>query len=137
MGENIIKTYESLINIKVRRGKFIFLSILIVLSMIIVSYFIKGFDTYNTYGVSDGQDIYIDIPIRYSKAVKNNSYIKIDGKKDNLSVLDISQLQQMGQINYQTYHIDVKESFEVNEVVEVTFYYNKQRIIKKIIKLIF
>lgn len=110
---------------------------LIILLIIIASFFIKGFDTYKAYGVSDGQNIYIDIPIRYSKAVKNNSYIEIEGKKDNLSVLDISQLQEADLINYQTYHIKSKRSYDVNEVVEVTFYYNKQRIIKKIIKLIF
>lgn len=52
-------------------------------------------------------------------------------------MLDISELKASDYINYQTYHIKSSKKFDVNEVVEVTFYYNKQRIITKIIELIF
>ena len=46
------------------------------------------------------------------------------------------EINELSNINYQNYEITVPVNFKNNEVKKITFYYKKERMIKKILKLI-
>ena len=114
----------------------IFLFIIIITSFVI-SFNTKAYSSYKTYGIYLDNHLYVDIPIDNSDAVKKGIYLKIDDQKYDIEIEEISDLQVEGNINYQTYSLKSFTEYKNNQVVEITFYYNKQRMIKKIINLIF
>ena len=61
--------------------------------------------------------------------INNNEY---SYKIDNISNLLNDNYQ-----NYQVYTLKTNINLKENEVVQITFYYNKEKIIKKILKIIF
>lgn len=130
-------SYYSLINMPYKKHYIIIAIFVLLLSLIIVSCCINGYSVYNCYAISDGNHIFIDIPIDNSDAVKKGKYIKINKQKYNYKTINISELKNNGIVNYQTYELEINQSFIKNEMLRTTFYYHSQKIIKKIVKIIF
>lgn len=130
-------SYSGLYQIHYKRHILTFLVIVIMIISSIISLQIKTYSSYKTYGIYLDNHLYVDIPLDNSDVVTKGNYIKIDNHKYDLNIEEISDLQVNGVINYQTYSLNIAKKFKDNEVVEVTFYYNKQRIMQKIIHIIF
>ena len=84
--------------------------------------------------VSENQ---IVIPINYldSKIVSKSNFIKIDNRRYNLDVLEVSEIYNDGNVNIQDLKIKFNnKNYFDNQVIEVTFYYEYDYIIKKIVR---
>ena len=53
---------------------------------------------------------------------------------NNISELKIDEIRM---INYQTYELVINATFKQNEIIKITIYYNKERIIDKLCRLFF
>lgn len=130
-------SYNSLYHIKYPKHILIIFLIIVLLVSLIVTFKTKAYSSYKTYGVYLNSQLYVDIPITNSDAVNKGEYIKIDNQKYDIVIREISGLQTQGNINYQTYSLKAFKEYKNNQIVEITFYYNKQRIITKIMDIIF
>lgn len=133
-----MNNYYSLLNIKYRNSTFIVVIFLIIIILILLLTVLETYDTWKTLGVNKDGKITTSIPIENSDAVTGGEYIVIDNQNYQYKVLEISEFLVDNYINYQNYVIKVDDVlFKENEVIEMTFYYNKQKIIQKIIDIIF
>ena len=98
---------------------------------------LKCHDTYKIYGIYNENYIYINVPIDNSDTLANGDYIKINKNKYDYKINYISEMKVVENINYQEYIISINECFRQNEVVDITFYYNEEKLIKKIYNVIF
>ena len=129
--------YNYLLNIKYKNFMLIIIVLAISITIFILSCLLFTYDRYTIYGIWNDNSIIIDVPINNSDAVVKGMFIKIDDKDYSYNIKSISKLQEYNNLNYQTYQINIPKSFKDNQVLNITFYYNRQRIIKKIIKNIF
>ena len=130
-------SYASLNYLTYKKHVLLIFLFIIIITSFVISFNTKAYSSYKTYGIYLDNHLYVDIPIDNSDAVKKGIYLKIDDEKYDIEIEEISDLQVEGNINYQTYSLKSFTEYKNNQVVEITFYYNKQRIIKKIINLIF
>ena len=131
------QSYVSLYQIPYKKHILAIFLIIIFISSMVISFRLKAYSSFKTYGVFIDNHLYVDIPIDNSDAVNKGTYLKIDDYKYAFKIEEISDLQVEGSINYQTYSLKIMKEYQNNQVVEITFYYDKQRIIRKIIDIIF
>ena len=126
-----------LLNIKYRQ--FILISIVVILLVIcfILGFSLESYDKYMTYAVYNENNLQISVPINKTNNVINSDYILIDKQKYSFSINYISNIEVENMVNYQNIYLNNGEKYLDNQVLKITFYYNKQRIIKKIINVIF
>ena len=129
--------YDYLLNIKYKNCFLSLISLIITVITLILSCFLFTYDKYTTIGIWQNDSIIIDIPVNNSDAVVKGKFIKIDKTNYLYNIKSISKLEKDNYLNYQTYEIDVSQKFLNNQIINITFYYRKQRIIQKIIKIIF
>ena len=72
----------------------------------------------------------------------DSKYVKISeenvkNEEYSFKINSISNLLSENYQNYQIYTLKTNINLKENEVVKITFYYNKEKIIKKIFKIIF
>lgn len=101
-----------------------------------LSFFLQTYTSYYVRGIYQDYLI-IEVPIENSDAVNKGEYLVIDDKIYSYKIAKTSELKNSNYINYQEYYINIDQIFRENEIVEITFYYNKQRMIQKIIDIIF
>ncbi len=130
-------SYASLYYLTYKKHVLLIILFIIIITSFVISFNTKAYSSYKTYGIYLDNHLYVDIPTDNSDVVKKGSYLKIDDEKYDIQIEEISDLQVEGNINYQTYSLKSFREYKNNQIVEMTFYYNKQRIIKKIINLIF
>lgn len=130
--------YRLLLNAPCKKNIIIFLITFLLILLIILSCLIDSFDTYTTYGVYKEGHLFINVPLDNSDEVTKGSIIKINDTQYKYRIVEISDLMVQNNINYQTYMLYVnKLKLDDNKVENVTFYTTKEKIIKKVIKLIF
>lgn len=129
--------YKSLLNMNYHRRYILILILFLLILLIFISFIISFYSHYNAYSISDGNYLLIDVPIDNSDALKKGKHIKIDNKKYDYELVEISQVKNNGIINYQTYKIDVKNKFKKNMVLKTTFYYHRDKVINKIKNVVF
>lgn len=105
--------------------------------IVLLMLLIDVYDKYDVLGIYDGKDVVLKINKDNSDDIKNSKYLKINNKKVNYQIENISNLKVENYINYYEVKISTNLKFQENEVVEMTFYNNKEKIIKKIMKIIF
>lgn len=132
-----MKNYHSLLNIKYRFLIFNYVTIAVIIITLILMILIFTYSSYSTMGVYSGDEIIINVPLENSDAVMKGNYLMINDHKYNYKINEISSLQELNYVNYQEYHIKVNNTYKQNEVLEITFYYKKQRVIKKLLEIIF
>ena len=98
---------------------------------------ITTYNVYNTKALFINNSIILNVELGNSDIINNSSYLKIDNKKYNYKIKSISDIKVDNFINYQEIQIDVSNSFIENQVLDITFYYKEEKIIKKIIDIIF
>lgn len=128
--------YDELLNIKykVYNG---FL-VLIILGIILTVYLFNNevYDVYNTFGYINNDNLILNIPIEYSDTVVNGEYLMINDKKYNYEILNISEILQSNNINYQEVTLKFENQFLENMVLNTNIYHTKEKVFTKIKKLI-
>ena len=128
--------YDELLNIKykVYNG---FL-VLIILGIILTVYLFNNevYDVYNTFGYINNENLILNIPIEYSDTVVNGEYLMINDKKYNYEILNISEILQSNNINYQEVTLKFENQFLENMVLNTNIYHTKEKVFKKIKKII-
>lgn len=96
-------------------------------------------DVYNTYGYILDNELIINIPTNYPDTINNMEYIKVDNKKYLGKVINISEVKLDAEslINYQEVKFATNIDIVDNQVFKVSIFYNKEKVIKKIKKIIF
>jgi len=130
-------SYDYLLNIKYKRFGLIFIIILLLIILLILGFNIKTYNTYQIYGVYQNNYLAVNVPIIDSDAVLNGLYLKVNNDKYDYKIDRISSLEYYDNVNYQTYYLNLTNNYQENEILKITFYYKKQRIIRKIFELIF
>ncbi len=128
--------YISLLNLYYKNHLSIFILPIILLILLFLTYNIEIYDTKSmNYIYNDGY-YSITIPIQDSDNVINSNYVVIDNKKYDFVIDSILYDYQDA---YQTLLIKVlnKEGQINNQVGTIIFNFNKEKIIKKIIHLLF
>lgn len=130
--------YDTLLRSKIRYG---YLWITMTILLVGVSIFILNQEIYDTQtfkGISKENNIYLHIPIIYSDTFKNGSYIMINKDKRYFEIESISEIlvDESSFLQYQEYVLKTDKEFKDNEILILTIYYNKEKILDKIKKWI-
>ena len=128
--------YYKLKNIKYKNNILIIIFFGIVGILLFFLIFLQSYDNFVTYASFNGKNFIIPVKLENSDIISKANILKIDDKTYNFSISSISEIFNENYINYQNYEITVPVKFRNNEVKKITFYYKKERMIKKILKLI-
>lgn len=128
--------YYKLRNIKYKNSTLIIIFFGIVGILLFLLIFLQSYDNFVTYASFNGKNFIIPVKLENSDIISKANILKIDDKTYNFSISSISEIFNENYINYQNYEITVPVKFRNNEVKKITFYYKKERMIKKILKLI-
>lgn len=128
--------YYKLKNIKYKNNTLIIIFFGIVGILLFLLIFLQSYDNLVTYASFNGKNFIIPVKLENSDIISKANILKIDDKTYNFSISSISEIFNENYINYQNYEITVPVNFKNNEVKKITFYYKKERMIKKILKLI-
>lgn len=127
--------YYDKLNIKY--GILTIILVIILLGLIIYMHFLKVYSVYNSIGYFEDGFLIINIEMDNSDVVNNKNYLKINNLKYKYDIFEKSNLLIENNINYYTYKLKVSDyNFEENKIENITFYYNKENLIKKIAKII-
>lgn len=124
--------------IKIRFHKFYLIMILLILLVLGIYFYNKDtYDIYNTYFIFENNSMIINVDMNNSDVVEKGHFVKIDKKYYDYQIINKSSLLENNNINYYEYEISInKLKYKYDEVKEITFYYNKERVLKKILKII-
>lgn len=132
-------SYQELLNMKYKSYLYWHVGFIILILILIFLQNYEVYDIYNTYGYYDKGGIKFNIPFINSDIINNMEYLKINNENYEYQNISISEilLDQATLTNYQEVSIEGAKSFIDNQVLKVTIYHNKEKIIKKIQKLLF
>lgn len=130
--------YHTLLNLKIKYFIWCFITLFFFLIITMEILNIKYYDTYNCLGLSHDSLLYLNVPINSPDTIINGEYLKIKDELYSYEILSISDLNfdSVNNINYQIYEIKIKETFKENELVNITFYANQEKLWKKIKKIL-
>lgn len=130
--------YEKLLNIPYKSFR-VFLIIMAISIIVFISVLnIKVYDVYNTYAIYQNSHLILNIPINYSDTIINAEYFKIDDEKYEFEVLSVSEIlvDTNAMINYQEVIISYDKVMPENTIVNVSIYYDQEKVLEKIKNLI-
>lgn len=130
--------YEKLLNIPYKSFR-VFLIIIANSIIVFISVLnIKVYDVYNTYAIYQNSHLILNIPINYSDTITNAEYFKIDDEKYEFEVLSVSEIlvDTNAMINYQEVIISFDKVMPENTIVNVSIYYDQEKVLEKIKNLI-
>ena len=97
--------------------------------------FNKGFSKKTYKGEIDDNKIVVVVSALDTYNLTKSSYVKIGDKKEKFSIREISEIYKNGNLNLQNIIINYKNSKNnKNQLVDVTFYYDYDYKIKKIVR---
>ena len=96
------------------------------------------YDRLDLVAISDGDNLIVAVPVTYSDTFKTGESIALGKETYHYSITSISEMQVdlTQQLNYQNFSIKIDKKYPQNQILKITLYYNKEKIIKKVIKLI-
>lgn len=96
------------------------------------------YDRLDLTAISDGENLIVAVPVAYSDTLKTGDTVVISNQNYHYTITSISDIEAnlMQQINYQNFTIKINNQYPQNQILKITFYYNKEKIIKKVIKLV-
>lgn len=130
--------YEKLLNIPYKSFR-VFLIIIAISIIVFISVLnIKVYDVYNTYAIYQNSHLILNIPINYSDTITNAEYFKIDDEKYEFEVLSVSEIlvDTNAMINYQEVIVSYDKVMPENTIVNVSIYYDQEKVLEKIKNLI-
>lgn len=128
----------SLLKIKPRYNTIIILSILLFLLIIVFSVCYQTYDSFKITGIYQNSHITITLLAKDTKNIVNSDFLKIKDQKCKFSIESISEPEYeiLSDNSYQTIILNVSNVYINNEILELSFYKNKQRIIFKFFNLL-
>jgi len=131
-------SYDEVLNIHVKYPFKLLIVGALLTFLIIIGVQFSIYDVYTIVGVSTGDAILLNVPLEYSDTLNHGEYLKIGDNTYSFLILSIGELEfdWDQQVNYQTYSIKVDAKFLKNEVIKMTVYYDKEKIIEKIKKIL-
>ena len=130
-------SYDELINIKYHLYHVFIIVTIIVLIISIFLLNIKVYNAFNTKGYIKNNKLVINIPIENSNIIINGKYLKIDNKKYNYEIENISEILLSNNINYQEVILNMENDFKENTIIDVTIYYDLEKVATKIKRIIY
>lgn len=131
-------SYRDLINIRYKLfGKILIFILLVILTMIII-FPKKITDVYNTYGYIYNHKLIVNIPIDNPDTISKLKYIRVnDIKYDKNAIINISDvlIDQLTLTNYQEITLSLSKEYQENQILNVSFYFNEEKVLKKLRKL--
>lgn len=109
----------------------------ILLILLFLSFNLKVYSSFTVYGVFQKNSILIPVDLKNSDIIVKGKKIKIDNNVYQYKIEQISEIYTKDANNYQNYKIKTNLNLMENEAKKITFYYKKERLIKKIIDFIF
>ena len=104
---------------------------------IILANLIRCYDIYDTYAIYNDGYLEVNVNIENSDALENTSYFEYQNRRYYYQVEEISSINIIKNENYQTYKLSIKENFKQNKIIKITFFYNREKILDKILRIIF
>lgn len=121
-----------------KKLKFIFIFYLVIFILIVsLSFFVKVPDKYVTNGIVRNDYIVLSENVINAKKISQSYQYKIFECLSNNPSFIYSDIYSNGDINIQEIRLKNKIKNKNNEIIEITFYYNKDLLIKKILKGVF
>lgn len=130
--------YDDLLHIKVRYGFLLFCMVILFIGICIYILNLKVRDVLPLKGIYNDGLIYVEVPIDYSDTIKNGKFIKIDKKEYayEIKAIGVIEVDASTFLNYQVFSILLDEEFLNNEVIDITFCFNEEKIYEKLMKKI-
>ena len=98
------------------------------------------YDVYNTKGYITNNNLILNIPYNYSDTIANGKYLKINNIKYNLKIITVNSpsVDINSNLIYQEIMVKLDENliYNDNTVLNVSIYYNKEKLLDKIKKLL-
>lgn len=133
---SIQENKQSFLALKPKKSKLFIFMILIFFSLLILSIKIKVYDNYQSKGYVSCNNRCTLTTILTTDIDYNEIYIS--NKKKTLELeSSLVKIDEEQYISYRELIFKLDDSYQDGEIVQVNFYYNKQRFIQKIKKLIF
>lgn len=127
---------DGLLRIKYKKPVSIVIVIIVIFIVVIWLLNRKIYDVYNTYGVISNDNLIVNIPINYSDTIVSGTKIKVENDYYDLNIISISDLLISEGINYQEVRVKIDNVYQENIILKITIYYNKEKVLKKLMKLI-
>ncbi len=128
--------YNDLLNINNKKSSLYFFTIILIVMILIITIFIKSYSVYYIKGIYDDHYIKFNLLKNNSDTIRKCKYVVINDIKYKFEIINYEDYL-IENINYQEITIKINYEFEENEVIEMNFYYDYERIIMKIKDLIF
>ena len=109
--------------------------ILLIIFFIILSFNIKIYSKLKVKATLLEDKIVFPMILDNIEKIEKSTFLKLADKKYNFKILEYGKIYNDGNVNIQDIVIDSKinKKFE-NQIFELTFYYDEEKMIKKIIK---
>ena len=130
-------SYEKLLNINYKVPKLIYIIFVLHLFILLILSLNTSYDSLNVNALYNEYMI-VNVPINNSDEVINGNLLLINNHKYSYEILEISSPYINNNIYYQNINLKVIDYSGINnQVCNITFLYNKERIMTKVIKKIF
>ena len=133
-------SYEELLRIdcKIYKKTLIVVFGIIIIFLLLLN--MNFYDVYNTKGYITNNNLILNIPYNYSDTIANGKYLKINNIKYNLKIITVNSpsVDINSNLIYQEIVVKLDENliYNDNTVFNVSIYYNKEKLLDKIKKLL-
>ncbi len=128
---NLLDNKEAFLAVKPKFKMIVFIIISLLFLILLLTFKIKTYDNYQTKGYitcDNSCHLVVAIPsnIKFQKIKVNNKNLKYRINKKELKI------DEKNLVSYFELVLDINDTYKDKEIVDINFYYNKQRIITKI-----
>ena len=133
-------SYEELLRIdcKIYKKTLIVVFGIIIIFLLLLN--MNFYDVYNTKRYITNNNLILNIPYNYSDTIANGKYLKINNIKYNLKIITVNSpsVDINSNLIYQEIMVKLDENliYNDNTVLNVSIYYNKEKLLDKIKKLL-
>lgn len=111
--------------------------IIMIIILIVILLFLFNFQVSNTLklkGIINNNEIILNLPVKYSDTLIDGKFIKINNTKYLYKITNISpiKIDEQNMINYQTIHLKINEKLYQNQIIDITMFFQKEKLINKI-----
>ncbi len=134
----MVNSYQKLLHLSYRNHVSMVIIFLLIVALTVYLSSNSLWERLDLIGVSDGENLLVSVPVTNSDTFTKMPVLKINNKRISYTITSISELEYdaTSQINYQIYTIQVNKKYPLNSVVNLYFYYDQEKIYKKVIKFI-
>lgn len=133
--ENI--NYEDLLYIKYKKNIVVYMFLILLVLLSFISYKVMAYNNLESSGIYKEGFVEVTLTVDSIETIKNGDFLKIDNIKYYYEIINFGEISSYENIYFQSVYIKIEKEFYENEIVEFNIFYDKERIIKKVINLIF